>query len=174
MVFEEKALSEKKVFEGKCIDVSTFDVLLTDGNKSYREVVKHPGGVVVAALKDEDTILMVKQFRFPLQKELLELPAGRLEVGENPDDAIKRELLEETGYEAKEWKSLGFIYTTPGICTEKLYLYMAKDLTFKEQNLDEDEFLSVYEYKLSEVLQMIKDGRINDSKTVCALTRAFL
>ena len=173
-MFEEKALSEKKVFEGKCIDVSTFDVLLTDGNKSYREVVKHPGGVVVVALKDEDTILMVKQFRFPLQKELLELPAGRLEVGENPDDAIKRELLEETGYEAKEWKSLGFIYTTPGICTEKLYLYMAKDLTFKEQNLDEDEFLSVYEYKLSEVLQMIKDGRINDSKTVCALTRAFL
>lgn len=173
-MFEEKALSEKKVFEGKCIDVSTFDVLLLDGNKSYREVIKHPGGVVVVALKDEDTILMVKQFRFPLQKELLELPAGRLEVGENPDDAIKRELLEETGYEAKEWKSLGFIYTTPGICTEKLYLYMAKDLTFKEQNLDEDEFLSVYEYKVCEVLKMIKDGRINDSKTVCALARAFL
>ncbi len=173
-MFEEKTLNEKKIFEGKCIDVSAFDVLLSDGNKSYREVIKHPGGVVVVALKDEDTILMVKQFRFPLQKELIELPAGRLEVGENPDDAIKRELLEETGYEAKEWKSLGYIFTTPGICTEKLYLYMAKDLTFKEQNLDEDEILKVYEYKINDVLEMIKDGRINDSKTVCALTRAFL
>lgn len=173
-MFEEKTLSEKKIFEGKCIDVSAFDVLLSDGNESYREVIKHPGGVVVVALKDEDTVLMVRQFRFPLQKELLELPAGRLEVGENPDDAIKRELLEETGYEAREWKSLGYIFTTPGICTEKLYLYMAKDLTFKEQNLDEDEILKVYEYKVSEVLDMIKDGRINDAKTVCALARAFL
>ena len=173
MNFEEKTLSETKSFDGKFIKASTYDVELSNGQKAIREVMHHPGGVVVVAQKDEETILMVKQYRYPIKQVSLELPAGRLEIGENPDSAIKRELEEETGYVAKIWTSLGHIYTTPGICDEKLYLYYATDLEFKKQNPDDGEIIEFYEYKISEVFNLIKTGEINDAKTICALARAF-
>ena len=172
-MFEEIAIGERINFDGKCITVKTYDVELSDGHKSFREIIHHPGGVVAVAQKGSK-ILMVKQFRFAIGKVSLELPAGKLEKGENPDDAVKRELEEETGYIAKTWKSLGYINTTPGICDEKLYLYYANDLEFTKQHPDEGEILEFYEYELEELIEMIKDGRINDSKTICALTRAFL
>lgn len=171
--FEEKTLSEEMMFDGKFIKVSRYDVEISTGQKRIREVVKHPGGVVVIAQKDVNTILMVKQYRYPIKQVSLELPAGRLEIGEDPDLAIKRELEEETGHIAKTWKSLGYIYTTPGICDEKLYLYYAKDLEFTKQNPDEGEIIEFYEYNLDEVFNLIKTGEINDAKTICALTRAF-
>lgn len=171
--FEEKTLKEECVYDGKFIKVIRDDVELSDGHKTFREVVKHPGGVVVVAQKDAKTILMVKQYRYPIKQVSLELPAGRLELGENPDDAIKRELEEETGYIAKTWKSLGFIYTTPGICDEKLYLYHATDLEFIKQKPDDGEIIECFEYNLDEVFDMIKNGEINDSKTICAIFRAF-
>lgn len=171
--FEEKTLSEHKAFEGKFVKVSSYDVELSTGKKAIREVIKHPGGVVVVAQKNADTILMVKQFRYPIKQVSLELPAGRLEIGENPDLAIKRELEEETGHIAKTWKSLGYIYTTPGICDEKLYLYYATDLEFIRQNPDEGEIIEFYEYKIKQVFEMIKKGEINDAKTICALARAL-
>lgn len=173
MNFEEKTLSETKSFDGKFIKASTYDVELANGQKAIREVMHHPGGVVVVAQKDEETILMVKQYRYPIKQVSIELPAGRLEPGEDPDLAIKRELEEETGYVAKTWKSLGYIYTTPGICDEKLYLYYATDLEFKKQNPDDGEIIEFYEYKISDVFNLIKTGEINDAKTICALTRAF-
>ena len=139
-----------------------------------RQVVLHSGGVVIAALKDNNTILLIKQYRYPLKKVNLELPAGKLEIGENPDEACKRELEEETGYQAKQWQSLGFINTTPGICTEKLYLYLAKDLIFVGEHPDEGEILKCEEYNLSEVFKMINSGEINDAKTICTLFRAFM
>lgn len=174
MNFEEKTLNSKVVYEGKVVTVIKDDVEVADGHKSFREVVLHSGGVVVVAQKDNDTILLVKQYRYPLKKVNLELPAGKLEIGENPDEACKRELEEETGYIAKNWKSLGYINTTPGICTEKLYLYLAQNLEFVGEHPDEGEILKCDEYKLSEVFKMIQNGEINDSKTICALTRAFL
>lgn len=174
MDFEEKTLNSKVVYEGKVITVIKDDVEVADGHKSFREVVLHSGGVVILALKDDNTILMVKQYRYPLKHVNLELPAGKLEHGENPDDACKRELEEETGYRAKTWKSLGFINTTPGICTEKLYLYMAKDLEFVGEHPDEGEILKTFEYKLSDVFEMVNNGQINDAKTICALARAFM
>lgn len=174
MDFEEKTLNSKVVYEGKVITVIRDDVEVADGHKSFREVVLHSGGVVILALKDDNTILMVKQYRYPLKHVNLELPAGKLEHGENPDDACKRELEEETGYRAKTWKSLGFINTTPGICTEKLYLYMAKDLEFVGEHPDEGEILKTFEYKLSDVFEMVNNGQINDAKTICALARAFM
>lgn len=174
MDFEEKTLNSKVVYEGKVITVIKDDVEVADGHKSFREVVLHSGGVVILALKDDNTILMVKQYRYPLKHVNLELPAGKLEHGENPDDACKRELEEETGYRAKTWKSLGFINTTPGICTEKLYLYMAKDLEFVGEHPDEGEILKTFEYKLSDVFEMVNNGQINDAKTICALVRAFM
>lgn len=171
--FKEKTLSGKKVYNGKFLQVSKYDVEISTGKKVIREVVNHPGGVVVVAQKDANTILMVKQYRYPIKQVSLELPAGRLETGENPDLAIKRELEEETGHTAKTWKSLGYIYTTPGICDEKLYLYHAIDLEFKEQKPDDGEIIEYFEYNLNKVFDMIKSGEINDSKTICALTRAF-
>lgn len=172
-IFEEKTLGERKGFEGKFIQVSTYDVELSTGKKGIREVVKHPGGVVVVAQKDAETILMVKQYRYPTKQVQLELPAGRLEPNENPDLAIKRELEEETGYVAKTWESLGYIWTTPGICNEKLYLYYATDLEFKKQRPDDGEIIEFFEYKIEDVFAMIKNGELNDAKTICALTRAF-
>lgn len=174
MNFDEKTLDSKVVYEGKVVTVIRDDVEVADGHKSFREVVLHSGGVVVAALKDNDTILLIKQYRYPLKKVNLELPAGKLEIGENPDEACKRELEEETGYQAKQWQSLGFINTTPGICTEKLYLYLAKDLVFVGEHPDEGEILKCEEYNLSEVFKMINSGEINDAKTICTLFRAFM
>lgn len=173
MNFEEKTLNSKVVYEGKVITVIKDNVEVADGHKSFREVVLHSGGVVVVAMKDTDTILMVKQYRYPLKHVNIELPAGKLEPDENPDEACKRELEEETGYKAKFWQSLGYINTTPGICTEKLYLYLAKDLEFVGEHPDEGEIIKCYEYKLSDVFKMIKSGEINDAKTICALMRAF-
>lgn len=173
MNFEEKTLDSKVVYEGKVITILRDDVEVADGHKSFREVVLHSGGVVIVALKNDNTILMVKQYRYPLKHVNLELPAGKLEIGEDPDEACKRELEEETGYRAKSWKSLGFINTTPGICTEKLYLYLAKDLEFVGEHPDEGEIIKTFEYNLDDVFSMINNGEINDAKTICALTRAF-
>lgn len=173
MNFEEKTLNSKVVYDGKVITVIKDDVEVADGHKSFREVVLHSGGVVIAAMKDDDTILLVKQYRYPLKETVLELPAGKLEIGENPDSACKRELEEETGYRARSWKSLGYINTTPGICTEKLYLYLAADLEFVGEHPDAGEIIKCFEYKLSDVIQMIKNGTINDAKTICTLFRAF-
>ena len=173
MEFTEKTLSTKRVYDGKVVFVDYDDIETSDGHKSFREVIRHPGGVVIVAEKDENTILMVKQYRYPLKSVSLELPAGKLEYGENPDDAAPRELEEETGYIAKTWKSLGYIYTTPGICDEKLYLYHAKDLTFTKPTPDEGEIIQAFEYNINNVFKMIKNGEINDSKTLCALLRAY-
>ena len=171
--FEEKTLSEKKAFDGKFIKASVYEVELSNGRKGIREVMHHPGGVVVVAQKDADTILMVKQYRYPIKQVALELPAGRLEPNDNPDERIKKELEEETGYVAKTWKSLGYIYSTPGICDEKLYLYHATDLEFKGQKPDDGEIIEYYEYKIKDVMKLIKSGKINDAKTICAVQRAF-
>jgi len=173
MDFTEKTLNSKTVYEGKVITVVKDDIVTSNGHKSFREVVLHSGGVVIAAMKDENTVLFVKQYRYPLKSVISELPAGKLEKGENPDLAAKRELEEETGYRAKIWKSLGYINTTPGICTEKLYLYLAQDLYFVGEHPDDGEVLKLYEYKLPEIYRMIAGGEINDAKTICALTRAF-
>ena len=173
MNFEEKTLNSKVVYEGKVVTVLKDDVEVADGHKSFREVILHSGGVVIAALKDSDTILLVKQYRYPLKHVNLELPAGKLEIGEDPNEACKRALEEETGYRAKVWKSLGYINTTPGICTEKLYLYLARDLEFVGEHPDEGEILKCCEYNLKDVFDMIQNGEINDAKTICALSRAF-
>lgn len=173
MNFEEKTLNSKVVYEGKVVTILKDDVEVADGHKSFREVILHSGGVVIAALKDSDTILLVKQYRYPLKQVNLELPAGKLEVGEDPNEACKRELEEETGYRAKVWKSLGYINTTPGICTEKLYLYLAKDLEFVGEHPDEGEILKCCEYNLKDVFNMIQNSEINDAKTICAIYRAF-
>lgn len=171
--YKEKELADNMAFDGKFIKVKTYDVELSNGSKGYREIIHHPGGVVVVAQKDKNTILMVKQYRFAIKQESLELPAGRLEKGENPDFAVKRELEEETGYNAKIWHSLGFIYSSPGVFDEKLYLYYATDLSFKNQHPDTDEIIDYFEYNIDDITERINNGEINDAKTICAIHRAI-
>lgn len=173
MNFEEKTLSSECVYDGKIMKVCRDDVEIATGKKSFREIVHHSGGVVIAALKDENTILAVKQFRYPLKQTIVELPAGKLEIGENPDLAAARELEEETGYKAKNWKALGYIYTSPGYSDEKLHLYLATDLEFVGEHPDDGEILKVYEFSLDKFIVDVKSGKISDAKTVCTIMRAF-
>ena len=172
MKFEEKTLNSKEIYNGKVVKVFRDDVEIADGHKTFREVVRHSGGVVILAYKDKDTILFVKQFRYPMKKVLLELPAGKLEKDEDPFKAAKRELEEETGYCANKWTYLGYVYTSPGYSDEKLYLYKAEDLQYTNCHPDEGEILQSLEFGYNDVLKMIKNGEISDAKTLCALMRA--
>lgn len=168
----EKTLNSQIVYDGKIITVRRDEIETSSGHKSIREVVEHSGGVVIAALKG-DCFLFVKQFRYPIKNVVLELPAGKLEKGEDPDIACERELEEETGYRAKHWTSLGYIYTSIGFCDEKLYLYLAQELEFVGEHPDDGEILENYEYKIKDVEKMIENGEINDAKTICAIHRAL-
>ena len=172
--FGEKTISSKTVYKGKIFDITDDEIILSDGEKEYkrhREIIHHPGGVVIFAQKSNGNILLVKQYRYAVKSVQIELPAGRLEKGEDPLNAAKRELKEETGYTAKSWQSLGYIFTTFGICDEKLYLFKADNLAFDCPNPDEGEVLDYFELPLSEVHNLIKNGTINDAKTICALAR---
>lgn len=170
MEFREKTINSKLIFDGRVVKLYKDSVELSTGQKTFREVVKHSGGVVILAFK-EDKILLVKQFRYPMKEVMLELPAGKLEQGENPFEAAKRELEEETGYCANKWTDLGYVYTSPGYSDEKLYLYKAEDLEFTHCHPDEGEIIQAFEYKYDDVLKMIDNGQINDAKTLCALLR---
>lgn len=171
MNFAEKTIHSETVFTGRVVKVYKDDVELSDGTKSFREVVRHSGGVVILAVKDTK-ILMVKQFRYPMKEVLLELPAGKLEQNEDPFKAAKRELEEETGYCANKWTDLGFVYTSPGYSDEKLYLYKAEDLEFTQCHPDDGEILEPLEIEINEIMKMIGNGEINDAKTLCALMRS--
>ncbi len=171
MEFTEQTLNSQLIYEGKVVKVFKDSVELSTGKKSFREVVKHSGGVVILAVKG-DKILLVKQFRYPLKEVMFELPAGKLEIGEDPFEAAKRELEEETGYCANKWTPLGYVYTSPGYSDEKLYLYKAEDLEFTHCHPDEGEIIEAFEYSYEDVLKMVDNGEINDAKTLCALLRA--
>lgn len=172
----EKTLTSDVVYDGKIITVFKDEVELSTGKTSFREVVEHSGGVVIFALCKKDgveKVLMVKQFRYPLKHALLELPAGKLEKGEDPFEAAKRELKEETGYIAEKWQDLGYVFTSPGYSDEKLYLYKAEDLEFVGECPDEGEILIEYEYTIDAIKKMIKNNEITDAKTICAVMRGL-
>ena len=171
MEFTEKTINSQLVFEGRVVKLYKDKIELPTGRESFREVVKHSGGVVVLAIKD-DKILLVKQFRYPIKEIMFELPAGKLEAGEDPFEAAKRELEEETGYCADKWTNLGYVCTSPGYSDEKLYLYKAEDLKFTHCHPDDGEIIQAFEYKYDDVLKMINNGEINDAKTLCALLKA--
>ncbi len=172
-ICSETKLDSQLIYEGKVFTVTKDTVELSNGLIRNREIVHHNGGVVILAEKD-DKILLVKQCRYATQGELLELPAGKLDK-ENEDilDAAKRELEEETGHIAKNWKSLGFIWPTPGFCSEKLYLFYATDLTYHKPNPDEGEIIEFFEVEKEKAFEMVKCGEINDAKSICALMRAY-
>lgn len=173
MDFTEKPLKQDYLYCGKIVNLRVDDAELPDGTTALREVVEHPGGVCVAALTDKEELLFVAQFRYPYMETVLELPAGKLEYGEDPFEAGKRELLEETGAAAKNYRDLGKLYPTPGYCGEIIHMYLAENLTFSEQHLDADEFLEVRRIPLEEAFQMVMRNEIRDSKTQVGILKTY-
>ncbi len=168
----EKTVSSQTVFEGKIITVLRDVAELPDGNTATREVVRHPGGVCMAAVDDERNVYMVEQFRYPVGEVVLELPAGKLEWGEEPDGAAVRELKEETGLTAKTMRRMGAIFPSPGYGAERLYIYVATGLSAGEQKLDAEEFLNVKKLPLKKAVEMVMRNEIKDAKTSMLLMMA--
>lgn len=167
----EKRVSGQTVFEGKIITVKLDKALLPNGAQASREVVEHPGGVCILALQEDGTVPLVRQFRYPLGDVMLELPAGKLEYGEEPRPAAIRELGEEVGLEPGELTDLGFIYVSPGFCTEKLHMYLARDVKTVPVHPDEDEFLDIVHIPFEKLAQMVLSGEITDGKTVATVLK---
>ena len=170
-----KVLRSEKKYAGKVFDLIVDEIEYPSGNKSIREVASHPGGAVVVPLLPGNEIVLVRQFRYPIQRFVHELPAGKLNPGEDPAVCARRELEEETGYTAGHWKALTAIYTTPGFCNERLHLYLATDLRKSEggQQLEEGEAsLTVESIPLPRVIRMIEQREIVDAKTICGVLLA--
>ena len=172
MDLKEKRLDSALLYDGKIVKLYRDTVELPNGKTALREVVRHPGGVIILPVDGEGNVYMVRQFRYPYDRAILEIPAGKLEYGEEPFAAAVRELGEEIGAVAGKWTPLGSILPTPGFCDEVQYLWMARDLTFGETHPDEDEFLEQVKLPFAEARAMAADGRLQDSKTVVALLRA--
>ena len=170
---EEKTLSTKELYHGRIINLRLDDVELPDGNKSKREFVEHPGGAAILAIDGED-IWLVRQFRYPYKEVIEEIPAGKLEKGEEAIVTAKRELQEETGYDCEEIQPFGIIYPTPGYTNEHLYIFLAKGLKKRVMHLDDDEFISAYKRPLKAVLADILAGKIKDGKTCYAVQKYCL
>lgn len=161
----EKQIDSEILYEGKIINLRKDTAELENGKTAPREVVEHPGGVCVLPVTEDGHIYLVKQFRYPFQEVLLEAPAGKMNYGEDPFKCGVRELKEETGAEAGKYTDLGVLYPSVAYLTEKIYMYMAQDLTFDKQKLDDDEFLDVVKMPLKEALEMVMKNEIRDAKT---------
>lgn len=169
MIYDEMTIKSEKIYEGKIVTLRVDTIELPDQKYSKREIVEHNGGVGVIALDSENKIILVKQYRKAASKALLEIPAGKLEINEEPRETAIRELEEETGYKAESMKYLMEFYPTPGYCTEKIFIFEADKLVAGEQNLDQNEYVDVYSFSLDDVFAMVERGEIIDAKTIIAI-----
>lgn len=173
MHLAEETLQVEEIYNGKILRVTRDTVRLENGKTSIREVIHHSGGVCVVALTNEREVFFVKQFRYPFGEALLELPAGKREEGEDPMECGIRELREEIGAEAGQFLSLGCLYPTVAYDSEVIHMYLAKNLKFFEQRLDEGEFLDVIKMPLEKAYQMVINNQIPDAKTQIAILKAY-
>ena len=174
MELTEKTLSRRDIFEGKVVSLHVDTVELPDGSTSIREVVEHVDGVAVLALDEDNNVLTVTQYRYVFAKPMLELPAGKLDGGEEPRIGALRELKEETGAVPETLESLGKIVLSPGCFGETLHLFLARGLHMGQQHLDEGEFLNVDRIPFDELYRRCMDGDVDDAKTVTAVLKAKL
>jgi len=172
MTFEEKTISSEMIYEGKILNLRRDLVEVKDGGTSYREIIEHSGGVAVAAVTDDNQMILVRQYRKAAEQDILEIPAGRREDQEDPLVAAMRELREETGYTARKFSHLTSFYATIGYCTEVIHVYLATGLTPGETDFDEHEAIEMETYPIDELKQMIFDGEIVDGKTITAILLA--
>lgn len=172
MKYEEKTIEKKHIYSGKIINVDLLTVTLPDGRQATRDIVSHPGASVIVPLNEKGEIYMVKQFRKPIEAVSLEIPAGKLDHGEDPKICAERELKEETGLNARHLTHLISIHTTPGFSNEVLHLYAATGLSEGESCADEDEFISTEKYTVAELLELVLKGEITDAKTIIGILLA--
>jgi ADP-ribose pyrophosphatase len=167
--FIEETLESTQVFDGRLLKVFSDRVRLPDGKESSREIIRHPGAVVVIAVLDNGKLLFERQFRYPLRQVFLELPAGKIDAGEHELDTARRELREETGYKAKFWRHLGTMHPAIGYADERIEIFWAQGLSYVGTELDHDEILEVAELTAADALLAVRDGEITDAKTITAL-----
>lgn len=172
MNYEEKTVSRKHIYSGNIISVESIGVLLPNGKEASRDMVIHPGASVVIPISENNELYMVRQYRKPVEKELLELPAGKLDKGEDPEVCAKRELKEETGLEASKIKHILSIHTTPGFTNEILHMYAAVGLHEGEACADEDEFISSEKVPINKLVEMILNHEITDAKSIIGILLA--
>ena len=172
---EEQTISTKTIFDGKVIHLHLDDIRLPDGNIGFREYCTHNGAVCVIPITANNEVICVRQYRYAIRKPLLEIPAGKLDSkDENPDEAVRRELREETGATSENITFLGIYYGSPALINEKIYMYMAQDLSYGQSDLDDDEFLEVIKIPLEDMVDMVLKGEIEDGKTQSAVLRAYM
>ncbi|MCF6465889.1 NUDIX hydrolase [Clostridium sp. Cult2] len=169
MSYEEKTMKSDKIYEGKIVNLRIDTVELPDKKYSKREIVEHPGSVGIVPITEDGSIILVEQFRKPVEKPLLEIPAGKIEINEEPKETAYRELIEETGYIANNMEYIFEFYTSPGFSTEKIYLFLATGLQPGEKNPDENEYIEIKKIKIDNLIKMINRGEINDSKTIISI-----
>ena len=169
---EERTLDSEQVFRGVLLDVRRDRVRLPDGAEAVREYIRHPGAVVVIALHDDGSVVFERQYRYPLHRAFLELPAGKIEAGEDIELCARRELREETGFEARDWRYVGVFHPCIGYSDERIEVFVAHGLTQVGRALDDEEFLEVLALRRDELDAALRDGRITDGKTLSALMLA--
>ena len=169
-----KTTKHERRYAGRVFDLLVDEIEYPSGNRGIREVAEHPGGAVAVPLFNDGTLLMIRQFRYPIKDYLYELPAGKLDPGEDPMHCAKRELEEETGFSANSMKKLTAIYTSPGFCTEQLHIFLATGLRQLPggQRLEEGEDLSLERVPLGQAVRLIEEGTITDAKTICGVLLA--
>ena len=173
MDFEEKTISSRDIFKGRIVKLRVDTVRLPDGRESTREVIEHAGAVAIVALDHAGQIVMVRQYRKPVEQVLLEIPAGTMEANEDPLLCAQRELREETGYSAGHWQKILSYYSAPGFTDEYLHLYLATDLSDGEVEPDEDEFIETVSLPLKKAYQLIFEGQIKDGKSIIGIQYAL-
>lgn len=167
-------VSEEIVYQGRILDLAKEKHLMPDNRERVFEVVQHPGGAAALPVLEDGNVLLIRQFRPAAQGYIYEVPAGRVEIGEDPAGCIERELIEEVGYRPRQLDSLGFVYSTIGFCNEKIHLFVATDLELAELALEPDEFIEPVSLTLDEAIDMVNTGTICDAKTQIAILRYAL
>ena len=166
---EEKTLSSQSIFSGRAVKLRVDTVQTADGRETTREIVEHSDCVAIVAVDADDNVLLVSQYRKPVEKELLEIPAGGIDPGEGPETAVQREMREETGYLPRKVERLGGFYSAPGYCTEYLHLYLAADLTHSPLNAEDSESIELVRVPIGQISGLIRSGTICDAKSIAGL-----